>query len=100
MPILELFGFTFEWHDDKFELVHKNRGITLEEVASVFFDDNLLESEDVGDYDEQRMLSLGMSNQGRLLVVVWTERDRVMRIITAYFPSKHQKKGYANATRY
>ena len=39
MPILDLFGMVFEWHDDKFALVHQNRGISLEEVASVFFDD-------------------------------------------------------------
>lgn len=23
MPILQMLGFTFEWHDDKFELVYK-----------------------------------------------------------------------------
>ena len=52
MPILNLFGLIFEWHDNKFELVHKNRGITLEEVASVFFDDNAITKDDFGDYDE------------------------------------------------
>lgn len=100
MSILELLGFVFEWHDDKFELVHKKRGISLEEVASVFFDDNILDDEDIGDYGEQRFVSLGMSNKNRLLAVVWTERDHTIRIITAYFPSKHQEKEYNNATRY
>lgn len=65
MPILKLLGFTFEWHDDKFELVHKNRGITLEEVATVFGDNNILESEDDGEYGEHRFISLGMSSKGR-----------------------------------
>lgn len=97
MPILKLLGFTFEWHDDKFELVHKNRGITLEEVATVFGDNNILESEDDGEYGEHRFISLGMSSKGRLLAVVWTERNDIIRIITAYFPSKHQIKGYENA---
>lgn len=97
MPILKLFGMTFEWHDDKFALVDTQRGITLEEVASVFFDDYYIEKEDFGEYDEQRILTIGMSEKGRLLVVVWTQRDDVIRVITAFFPSKHQEKEYVNA---
>ena len=62
MPILDLFGMVFEWHDDKFELVHQNRGVSLEEVASVFFDDYSIDKDDFGDYDEQRTLTIGMSN--------------------------------------
>ena len=46
MPILNLFGMIFEWHDAKFELVHQNRGISLEEVASVFFDDYSIDKDD------------------------------------------------------
>jgi uncharacterized DUF497 family protein len=38
MPLIEYYGVLFEWHDDKAELVLKNRGLTLEEVASVFLD--------------------------------------------------------------
>lgn len=100
MPIIKLFGLTFEWHDSKFELVHSKRGITLDEASSIFFDSNVIDSEDIGDYGEQRIISLGMSNKGRLLAVVWTQRDDTIRIITAYFPSKHQQKEYGNATRY
>lgn len=97
MPILQLFGLIFEWHDPKYELVNKNRGLTLDEVASVFFDDNAISKNDFGDYDEHRTLTIGMSNQARLLVVVSTERDTAIRIITAFFPTKHQEKEYANA---
>lgn len=97
MPILDLFGMVFEWHDDKFALVHQNRGISLEEVASVFFDDYSIDKDDFGDYDEQRTLTIGMSNQARLLVVVWTQRENIIRIITAFFPTKSQEKEYANA---
>ena len=97
MPILDLFGMVFEWHDDKFELVHQNRGITLEEVASVFFDDYSIDKDDFGDYDEQRTLTIGMSSQARLLVVAWTQRENVIRIITAFFPTKSQEREYANA---
>lgn len=87
----------FEWHDGKFELVHHNRGISLEEVASVFFDDYSIDKDDFGDYDEQRTLTIGMSNQARLLVVVSTEIDNVIRVITAFFPTKSQEREYTNA---
>ncbi|MDO5651484.1 MAG: BrnT family toxin [Moraxella sp.] len=99
MPTLRLFGLLFEWHDPKFELVNKERGITLDEAASVFFDDNTLEKDDFGSYDEQRTSTIGISNQSRLLVVVWTERADIIRIITAFFPTKNQEKEYINARR-
>ena len=97
MPILNLFGMIFEWHDAKFELVHQNRGISLEEVASVFFDDCSIDKDDFDDYDEQRTLTIGMGNQARLLVVVWTQRENMIRIITAFFPTKSQEREYTNA---
>ena len=97
MPILDLFGMVFEWHDDKFALVHQNRGISLEEVASVFFDDCSIDKDDFSSHDEQITLTIGMSNQARLLVVVWTQRENMIRIITAFFPTKSQEKEYANA---
>lgn len=97
MAILDLFGLIFEWHDDKFEMVYQSRGISLEEVASVFFDDYSIDKDDLGDYDEQRTLTIGVSNQARLLVVVWTQRKNIIRIITAFFPTKNQEKEYINA---
>ncbi len=99
MPILEFFGLLFEWHDPKFELVHAKRGITLEEVASVFSDFNAIQSEDSGEYGEQRFITVGLSNQARLLAVVWTERDETYRIITSYIASKQQTRSYTHANR-
>lgn len=87
----------FEWHDPKYEMVLNKRNITFEEVVSVFSDVFAIEFEDIGDYDEQRVIIIGMSNQTRLLAVVYTQRDDVFRIITAYFPSNKQIKGYNNA---
>lgn len=71
MPILEICGIIFEWHDPKYELILSKRKITFEEVVSVFSDDFAVEIEDVGDYNEQRMIVIGMSNQARLLAVVY-----------------------------
>ena len=91
MPILNLFGMIFEWHDAKFELVHQNRGISLEEVASVFFDDCSIDKDDFDDYDEQRTLTIGMGNQARLLVVVWTQREISFVSLRLFFQRKVKK---------
>lgn len=99
MPFFEFYGLLFEWHDPKFELVHAERGITLEEAASVFGDFNATQSEDDGEYGEQRFITVGMSDKGRLLGVVWTERNETYRIITTYFANKNQERRYVNANR-
>lgn len=58
MPIIELYGIIFEWHDPKFELVNAERGYSLEEVASVFDDDYATTRHDLGgDYGEMRLLT-------------------------------------------
>ncbi len=100
MPILELHGIIFEWHDDKFEMVYKGREISFEEVCSVFLDPNEITTEDRRfDYDEVRYLTIGMSNQIRLLAVVWTYREGTHRIVTAFEPSKSQITRYNNYGR-
>lgn len=47
----------------QFELVNKERGYTIEEIASVFDDDYSVTVDDIGgDYGEQRLLTTGISN--------------------------------------
>ena len=101
MPIVNLFGMLFEWHDDKFALVNIKRGYTLEEIASVFDDDYAVTVFDPRHYDdnEQRLLTTGTSSQFRLVTVAWVERDEVARVVTAFKPSVDQKKRYNYAKR-
>lgn len=98
MPILVYRNMTFEWHDAKFRLVYKERELTFEEVCSVFFDYHATTFEDDTDYDdnEQRFITVGMSENYQLLAVVWVERDDSIRVITAFEPSQWQRKSYAN----
>ncbi|WP_411350872.1 BrnT family toxin [Moraxella lincolnii] len=100
MPIFEFLGLIFEWHDPKFELVNNERGYTIEEIASIFDDDYSVTIDDIsGVYGEQRLLTTGISNQFRLITVVWVERGNTVRIITAFSPSKEQKRRYEYAKR-
>lgn len=97
MPILKFGGMIFEWHDPKYELVFGKRRISFEEVVSVFGDYFAIEFEDIGDYNEYRMIIIGMSHHARLIAVVYTQREEVFGIITAYFPSNEQSRGYHHA---
>jgi len=99
MPIIEFRGLIFVWHDVKFEAVYKGREITFEEACSVFFDDYAVTIEDIGHYEEQRLLITGMSKEFRLLTVVWVERDDNFRLITAFEPTKDQQRRYEYAKR-
>lgn len=41
---------------------------------------------------ESRFIRLGVSSAGRLLVVSHTERGEVLRIISARFATKHERR--------
>ena len=96
MPVIKYGGMLFEWHDPKYELVFSKRNISFQEAVSVFGDYYAIEFEDIGNYNEQRMVIIGMSNQARLLAVVYTQRGDIFRVITAYFPSNEQVRRYQN----
>lgn len=74
----------FEWDEAKAVVnVHKH-GVPFEDAASVF-SDPLAYTFDDPDHSvgEQRLLTFGYSQAGRLLAVVHAERGRVIRIISA-----------------
>lgn len=91
-------GILFYWNDDKFKLVYDGRKIEFNEVISVFDDPFMVTGiDDRFDYEELRMVSVGMSNKGRLLAIAWFESDTdSLTIITAFKPSQKQVKGYNN----
>jgi uncharacterized DUF497 family protein len=74
----------FEWDRDKAVRNHKKHGVSFEEAVTVFYDPL---SATFGDPDhsavEERLITVGYSAQGRLLVVCHTERLGVVRIISA-----------------
>lgn len=98
MPTELRHGIYFYWNDDKFKLVYDGRNIEFDEVISVFDDPLMIANIDTRfDYEELRMVSVGMSNKGRLLAVAWFENDEnSLTIITAFKPSPNQVKGYIN----
>ncbi len=82
--IYEYNGLIFEWNDEKAKKVYQDHKITMEEACTVFFDENEFTTIDSRfGYNEERYITIGMSNKIRLLVVAWTERNENIRLITA-----------------
>lgn len=72
----------------------QKHNVSFEEAASVLFDQFLLTNEDSYIENEQRFFSIGKSESGYLLVVVWTLRDDTIRIISARKATKSQRGEY------
>ncbi|MDO5651195.1 MAG: BrnT family toxin [Moraxella sp.] len=85
----------FEWGDDKNTLSTKKHGVNFFEACTVFFDEHEVTFLDNRFHDdEQRFITIGMSDQGRLLLVAWTERHTAYRIITAMKAEKKHDNIY------
>lgn len=97
MPTIEisLYGIEFEWDSDKQLLVLNEHNISFAEACSVFTDDHEITFMDNRfDDGEQRYITIGMSNQARLLTIGWTERDAKYRLITVIKAEKKHERLY------
>ncbi len=97
MPTISqiLFDISFEWDDEKEKLVLQQHKVTFTECCSVFVDVNHVTIFDKRfDDNEQRYITIGISNQAKLLVVAWTQRADTIRLITAMKAEKHHEKRY------
>ncbi len=85
----------FEWDSRKASTNTKKHHVTFEEASSVFGDvfSVTIPDPDHSD-DEVRMLILGQSNRGLLLVVSFCERNSHTRIVSARPATNHERKAY------
>ncbi|MEI9960190.1 MAG: BrnT family toxin [Limisphaerales bacterium] len=89
---------TFEWDADKAGSNLAKHGIGFEEAATVFGDPASITIPDPAHSQaEARFIILGHSHQGRLLVVVHTERGDNVRIISARPAGRRERKQYEEA---
>ena len=85
----------FEWDDKKAAQNIKKHGISFEEATTVFGDPFSITIYDpLHSKEEDRFVILGMSNKNRILVVVHTERNDRIRIISARKATKKERKQY------
>jgi uncharacterized DUF497 family protein len=84
----------FEWDAGKAEANVRKHGIAFEAARLVFKDGFAVESFDVDlPYGEARFVITGMVD-GRLLRVVYTERNSRIRIISARKATRHEQREY------
>lgn len=82
----------FEWDDDKNSANLAKHGIAFEEAATIF-DGEYLSFEDRRiDYGEMRLTTLGRLSGEIIIVVVHTDRDKRIRIISARKANKNERQ--------
>lgn len=85
----------FEWDEAKALLNAAKHKVTFTEAATIFSDPLAYTFNDPDhSISEARMLTFGISNKGRLLVVVHAEHQRHIRIISARRATKYERGIY------
>ena len=82
----------FEWDDDKNAANLTKHGIAFEEAATIFDGEHLSFEDRRIDYGELRLTTLGRLAGEVIIVVVHTDRDERIRIISARKANKHERK--------
>ena len=73
-----------EWDARKAHENLRKHGVSFEEAKTVFDDPVYVDFYDPDhSYNERRYIIIGQSQQGRLLIVSYTEREDVVRLISA-----------------
>lgn len=82
----------FDWDRNNLRKIRTHQ-ITREEVEEALLNDPVPIYDQEAD-EELRYLYYGESNAGRMLAIVFTERDSRIRMVTAYDLDAGQKRDY------
>ncbi len=83
----------YQWDPDKARSNLRKHSISFADAVTIFLDDNAITIED--DYpSEERFVTIGMDSLGRILIVVYTYRDNIIRIISARKATSGERKQY------
>lgn len=85
----------FEWDGEKAKKNLKKHKVSFDEATTVFIDPFSMTVPDPDhSVDEQRYIDIGSSDNGRVLVVVYTERGSNIRIISCRKATSLERKLY------
>ena len=94
---MTIYGF-FEWDEGKRELNLTKHGLDFYEAVEAFNDENAIHLPDLRkDYGEHRIMLVALAS-GALLSVLYTPRNFRIRIISARFANKKERKRYDSRT--
>jgi uncharacterized DUF497 family protein len=83
----------FEWDEHKAHSNAEGHGVTFEQAATVFLDPFFQEG-DATRRGEARNFILGYSHDQNLLLTVYVERSKRIRIISARPATRHERRLY------
>ncbi len=83
----------FEWDNAKERANRQKHGVGFRTAAKVFLDPYVIEFDDHDAAGEPRFCAIGLVD-GRMLFVVYTVREDVVRIISARGAEPHEKRKY------
>ena len=85
----------FEWDKSKAAANLSKHSVSFEEAKTIFNDPLYVDFYEPDHWDnEERYLIVGRSNQKRLLVVSYTERDNSIRLISARVVTRSEREAY------
>lgn len=84
---------TYEWDPNKEKSNYKKHRVKFADAVGVFEDEDAITIED-DHKKEERFITIGMDFLSRILVVVYTFRDVVIRIISARKATARERKIY------
>lgn len=89
----------FVWGNRKAaDNIINHNGLTFEEAVTIWNDPFIIETDDPDhSWDEHRFLAFGMSQSLKILVVSFTDREGLTRIISARELEPSERKQYENA---
>ena len=93
----------FDWDDEKEQTNINKHGIDFSTAALVFGDANRIEKyDDIHSLNEDRYITIGqISGIAVVVMIVYTERNPAIRIISARLATKKEKEAYyKNAEEY
>lgn len=85
---------SYEWDPAKARANFVRHGVQFAEASTVFEDELALTTRDPFSEDEERLISLGNSDVGRLLVVVYTWPSDKIRLISARPATPREREQY------
>lgn len=83
----------YQWDPHKARGNLRKHDISFADAVTVFSDDNAITIED--DFpSEERFITIGMDALGRVLIVVYTYRESIIRIISARKATAREREQY------
>jgi uncharacterized DUF497 family protein len=85
----------FEWDENKEKSNFRKHAVSFTEGETVFYDLHSLTIPDPDhSIEEYRFIDIGTSNKNRVLVVIYTERENRIRIISVRKATSAERKMY------